>query len=249
MRADIITIFPEYFGPLDVSLLGKARSGGLVDLRVHDLRAWTTDAHRTVDDVPFGGGPGMVMRPEPWGRALDAILADPPEDAPAPGPRLILPTPSGRLFTQEVAARWAAERWLVFGCGRYEGIDARVAEDAAAMMPVEEVSLGDYVLAGGEVAVLVMLEAVTRLLPGVVGNPASVTDDSFAPDRRAGALEGPVYTRPACWRGREVPAVLRSGNHQAIAQWRAGQARRRTAQRRPDLLGPEIPRPDGGMAK
>lgn len=254
MRVDIITIFPEYFGPLDVSLLGKARQTGLVDITVRDLRVFTSDVHRTVDDVPFGGGPGMVMRPEPWGAALDAVL-----DAvlhagcsgsatPAP-PRLVLPTPSGRPFNQAVAARWSAEPWLVFGCGRYEGIDERVAQDAADRMPVEAVSLGDYVLAGGEVAVLAMLEAVTRLLPGVVGNPESVADDSFAPAGMADLVEGPVYTRPAVWRGRAVPDVLRSGNHQAIARWRAEQARRRTEQRRPELLGRESPPSGPGVAK
>lgn len=233
MRVDIITIFPEYFGPLEVSLLGRARRRGLVDIEVHDLRSWTSDAHRTVDDVAFGGGPGMVMRPQPWGDALDALLAHPPGDG--RGPRLILPTPSGRPFHQALAARWAKEDWLIFGCGRYEGIDARVAEHAAERMAVEEVSVGDYVLAGGEVAVLAMLEAVTRLLPGVVGNPESVADDSFGADGSAGWLEGPVYTRPAVWRGRAVPDVLRSGNHQAIARWRAEQGARRTAQRRPEL--------------
>lgn len=234
MRIDIITIFPAYFGPLDVSLLGRARQRGLVDIEVHDLRSWTSDVHHTVDDVPFGGGPGMVMRPEPWGEALDALLAGEPRRR-AERPRLILPTPSGRTFDQALASRWAAERWLIFGCGRYEGIDARVAEDAADRMPVEEVSVGDYVLAGGEAAVLVMLEAVTRLLPGVVGNPASVAEDSFGADGQAGYLEGPVYTRPAQWRGRAVPEVLRSGNHLAIARWRADQAARRTAQRRPEF--------------
>lgn len=254
MRVDIITIFPEYFGPLDVSLLGKARQTGLVDITVRDLRVFTSDVHRTVDDVPFGGGPGMVMRPEPWGAALDAVLdavlhagwSGPATPAP---PRLVLPTPSGRPFNQAVAARWSAEPWLVFGCGRYEGIDERVAQDAADRMPVEAVSLGDYVLAGGEVAVLAMLEAVTRLLPGVVGNPESVADDSFAPDGMAELIEGPVYTRPAVWRGRAVPDVLRSGNHQAIARWRAEQARRRTEQRRPELLGRESPPSGPGVAK
>jgi tRNA (guanine37-N1)-methyltransferase len=245
MRVDIITIFPEYFSPLDVSLLGKARRRGLVDIQIHDLRAWTTDVHRTVDDTPFGGGPGMVMRPEPWGEALDALAA---RSAPHQ-PRLIVPTPSGRPFTQTLAMRWSAEPWLIFGCGRYEGIDARVAQEAAAQMEVEEVSVGDYVLAGGEVAVLVVLEAVIRLLPGVVGNAESITEDSFSVGEMAGLLEGPVYTRPAVWRGRAVPDVLRSGNHQAIARWRAEQARRRTAERRPELLGQELPPASAGMAE
>ncbi|MEP6462814.1 MAG: tRNA (guanosine(37)-N1)-methyltransferase TrmD [Frankiaceae bacterium] len=246
MRVDVITIFPEYFGPLDVSLLGKARRRGLVDITVHDLRTWTSDVHRTVDDVPFGGGPGMVMRPEPWGLALDAVLATGP---PAAVPRLILPTPSGRPFTQEFAGQWAAEPWLIFGCGRYEGIDARVAQYARGRMAVDEVSLGDYVLAGGEVAVLVFLEALTRLLPDVVGNPESISDDSFAPGGMARLVEGPVYTRPAQWRGLPVPEVLRSGNHAAIAHWRAEQSRRLTAERRPDLGGPDVPPARDGMAE
>jgi tRNA (guanine37-N1)-methyltransferase len=230
MRIDVITIFPDYLAPLGMSLLGKARERGLVDVRVHDLRAWTGDVHRTVDDAPYGGGPGMVMSPEPWGRALDAVV---PQGA-EPSPLLVVPTPAGRLFTQATAEAWAVEPWLVVACGRYEGIDARVGEDAARRMRVAEVSIGDYVLAGGEVAALVIAEAVTRLLPGVVGNPESVTDDSHA----AGLLEGPAYTRPASWRDLDVPAPLLSGDHGAIARWRADQARRRTAERRPDLLDP-----------
>ncbi|GLY72620.1 tRNA (guanosine(37)-N1)-methyltransferase TrmD [Actinoallomurus iriomotensis] len=230
MRLDIITIFPDYFAPLGVSLLGKARQRGDVDVHVHDLRGWAHDRHRTVDDTPYGGGPGMVMKPEPWGEALDAI-------APAGStPRLVVPTPSGRPFTQETAVAYAAEPWLVFACGRYEGIDARVIEDARSRMPVDEVSIGDYVLAGGESAVLVIVEAVTRLLPGVLGNADSVSDDSFAPGRMAALLEGPVYTKPPTWRGREVPPVLMSGNHGAIARWRRDQALRRTAATRPDLI-------------
>lgn len=230
---DVVTIFPDYLAPLDVSLLGRARERGLVDVRVHDLRQWGAGVHRAVDDAPFGGGPGMVMRPEPWADALDTVVG---LGGPAPRPRLIVPTPSGRLFTQEMATELAEERWLAFACGRYEGIDARVGEAAAETMRVDEVSIGDYVLAGGEVAVLVIAEAVIRLLPGVLGNAESVADDSFAPGGMAGLLEGPVYTRPAVWQGREVPAVLRSGDHAAIARWRAEQARRRTADRRPDLL-------------
>ncbi|GAC1324328.1 MAG: tRNA (guanosine(37)-N1)-methyltransferase TrmD [Mycobacteriales bacterium] len=236
MLIDVITIFPDYFAPLGVSLLGKARERGLLDVRVHDLREWTTDVHRSVDDTPYGGGPGMVMRPEPWAAALSALVA---VGGPAgvPGrPRLILPTPSGRPFTQTLAAELATEPWLVFGCGRYEGIDARVAQFAAERMPVDEISIGDYVLAGGEVATLVVIEAVTRLLPGVVGNEASVADDSFAPGSMAGLVEGPVYTRPARWQGRDVPAVLLSGDHAAIARWRRDEALRRTAGNRPDLL-------------
>ncbi|MCW2945846.1 MAG: tRNA (guanine-N1)-methyltransferase [Actinoallomurus sp.] len=231
MRLDIVTIFPEYFAPLDVSLLGKARQRGDVDVRLHDLRGWAHDRHRTVDDTPYGGGPGMVMKPEPWGEALDAIV---PAEAQA---RLVVPTPSGRPFTQELAVSYAAEPWLVFACGRYEGIDARVIEEARARVPVDEVSIGDYVLAGGESAVLVIVEAVTRLLPGVLGNADSVSDDSFAPGRMESLLEGPVYTKPASWRGRDVPEILMSGNHAAIARWRRDQALRRTAAKRPELIG------------
>jgi tRNA (guanine37-N1)-methyltransferase len=231
MKLDIVTIFPEYFAPLDVSLLGKARQRGDVDAHVHDLRGWAHDRHRTVDDTPYGGGPGMVMKPEPWGEALDAIV---PAGSAA---RLVVPTPSGRPFTQETAVAYAAEPWLVFACGRYEGIDARVIEEARSRMPVDEVSIGDYVLAGGESAVLVMIEAVTRLLPGVLGNADSVSDDSFAPGRMEALLEGPVYTKPSDWRGRPVPPVLMSGDHGAIARWRRDQALRRTAATRPELIG------------
>jgi tRNA (guanine37-N1)-methyltransferase len=232
MRIDVVTIFPDYVaGPLGLSLIGKARERGLLDVRVHDLRAWTDDVHHTVDDTPYGGGPGMVMKPEPWGAALDAILAD----APVP-PVLVVPTPSGRPFTQRRAADLAGEPWLAFACGRYEGIDSRVLDHAGTLMRVEEVSLGDYVLAGGEVAALVVIEAVTRLLPGVVGNEVSLVDDSFADGSMASLLEGPVYTRPPSWRGLDVPEVLASGDHGAIARWRMEQALRRTAGRRPELL-------------
>ena len=231
MRVDIVTIFPRYLAPLDESLLGKAKDRGLVDVAVHDLRQWTDDVHRTVDDSPYGGGPGMVMRPEPWGRALDAL-------APAGGvpPRLVVPTPSGRVFSQPLAQQLAAEPHLLFACGRYEGIDARVLEHARSRMPVEEVSLGDYVLAGGEAAVLVILETVLRLLPGVLGNAASHQDDSFAPGAMEGLLEGPVYTRPPLWRELPVPGVLLSGDHAAVARWRRERALERTAAVRPDLL-------------
>ena len=223
-RVDVVTIFPEYLTPLRQSLLGRAAERGLVEIAVHDLRRWTDDVHRTVDDAPYGGGPGMVMRPEPWARALEAVRP--------PGTRLVLPTPAGERFTQATAAAWAAEPGLVFACGRYEGIDQRVAEWAADAGPVSEVSLGDYVLAGGESAVLVMVEAVTRLIPGVVGNAESVELDSHAD----GLLEGPSYTRPATWRGHDVPPVLLSGDHAAIARWRRQESLRRTAARRPDLL-------------
>jgi tRNA (guanine37-N1)-methyltransferase len=230
MRLDVVTIFPDYLAPLRQSLLGRAIERGQVELGIHELRQWTDDVHRTVDDAPYGGGPGMVMLPEPWGRALDALA--PPG---GPQPRLIVPTPAGVPFTQATAARLAGEAWLLFACGRYEGIDARVAEYAASRMPVEEISLGDYVLAGGEVAVLVIAEAVGRLLPGVLGNDLSAVDDSFAAGP-AGLLEAPAYTRPASWRGLDVPAVLLSGNHAAIAKWRAERSRELTARRRPDLL-------------
>jgi tRNA (guanine37-N1)-methyltransferase len=222
MRVDVISIFPDYFAPLDLSLIGKARTTGTLDLAVHDLRTWTSDVHRTVDDSPYGGGPGMVMRPEPWSQALDAV---------GPG-TLVVPSPVGKPFTQADAHELAAIDHLIFACGRYEGIDQRVIDDAADRMPVREVSLGDYVLFGGEVAVLVILEAVTRLLPGVLGNSESLTEESHA----AGLLEAPMYTKPASWRGREVPEVLRSGDHGRIARWRRTESLLRTASRRPDLF-------------
>jgi len=285
VRADIITIFPEYFSPLGVSLIGKAAARGDIEFHVHDLRQWTNDVHRTVDDAPYGGGPGMVMKPGPWGDALDVIIPEAGTGtAGEQAPRLVVPTPSGVLFTQDRAAGYAREHHLVFACGRYEGIDARVVAEARSRMPVDEVSIGDYVLAGGEPAVLVMIEAICRLLPGVLGNAHSVSDDSFgagtpgvlkgrshetgaaggvggvspqvsaaggvggreaSPSQAgaatggrgmAGLLEGPVYTRPRVWRGREVPPVLSSGDHAAIARWRRDEALRRTAANRPDLV-------------
>jgi tRNA (guanine37-N1)-methyltransferase len=230
VRVEIITIFPEFFRVLDVSLLGKAIERGLLDVHVHDLRTWTDDVHRTVDDAPYGGGPGMVMRPEPWGRALDEVVGDHPA-------RLVIPTPSGRRFTQADARAWSGEQRLVFAPSRYEGIDARVAEDARRRMPVDEVSIGDYVLAGGEAAVLVIIEAVARLLPGFMGNADSPSEESFSPDAEGlTLLEAPAYTRPASWRGLDVPPVLLSGDHARVAQWRDDQARQRTEQQRPDLL-------------
>lgn len=232
LRLDVITIFPDYLLPLRQSLLGKAIDRGQVDLGVHDLRQWTMDVHHTVDDTPYGGGPGMVMLPEPWGQALDAVA---PVDGPAQ-PRLIVPSPAGRPLTQSLAAELATEPWLAFACGRYEGIDARVVEYAALRMRVDEISIGDYVLAGGEAAVLVIAEAVSRLIPGVLGNARSAVDDSFA-DGPGGLLEAPAYTKPASWRGLDVPPVLLSGNHGEIARWRAEKSRERTAERRPDLLG------------
>ncbi len=240
MLVDVVTIFPDYLAPLGISLLGRAQERGLLEVRVHDLRTWTRDVHRTVDDTPYGGGPGMVMRPEPWGQALDAVTA---AGGPVPVPRLVVPTPSGRPFTQAMAAELAVEPWLAFACGRYEGIDRRVVEDAAQTMQVDEVSLGDYVLAGGEVAVLVVVEAVARLLPGVLGNAESHRDDSFAQGEMEGLLEGPVYTRPPVWRGREVPSILLSGDHGAIARWRQEQSLQRTGQVRPELLTDGPPGP------
>jgi tRNA (guanine37-N1)-methyltransferase len=234
MRIDVVTIFPAYVEPLRLSLVGKAVEGGIVDLRVHDLRTFTHDRHHTVDDTPYGGGPGMVMSPVPWGEALDAVAAS---DA-SRRPTLVIPTPSGAPFTQSTAQEWSAAEWLVFACGRYEGIDSRVAEHYAARddwAGVREVSIGDYVLAGGEAAVLVMVEALVRLVPGVLGNAESVADDSFAPGAMADLLEGPVFTKPPSWRGIEVPEVLLSGHHGSIAQWRHEQARERTRQHRPDL--------------
>ena len=300
MQIDIVTIFPEYFGPLNVSLIGKAANRGDIDVHVHDLRQWAHDVHRTVDDTPFGGGPGMVMKAEVWAEALDEMA---PPDVAEPVPRLVVPTPSGIPFTQARAASYAACPQLVFACGRYEGIDARFIDEARSRMRVDEVSIGDYVLAGGEVAVLVMVEAIGRLLPGVLGNEQSASDDSFggtsaagdasltgggsaaladalsggaapgnvppgAPSPEgppfgrgsgpwfggassrgtapgggaepaasmAGLLEGPVYTRPRVWRGREVPDVLLSGDHAAIARWRRDAALLRTAANRPDLI-------------
>jgi tRNA (guanine37-N1)-methyltransferase len=243
MRIDVVTIFPAYFDVLDLSLLGKARRDGVLDLAVHDLRDFTHDRHRTVDDTPYGGGPGMLMQPEPWGAALDQVrdahdrddpaLDDPALDDPAlDDPVLVVPTPAGEQLTHELAESLAGEPWLVFACGRYEGIDARVAPDAARHYRVREVSLGDYVVNGGEVAALAVIEAVGRLLPGVVGNEGSLTDESHV----AGLLEAPAYTKPSTWRGREVPEVLLSGNHAAIARWRRDASLRRTAQVRPDLI-------------
>nr|WP_296767589.1 tRNA (guanosine(37)-N1)-methyltransferase TrmD [Rhodococcus sp. (in: high G+C Gram-positive bacteria)] len=224
MKLDVITIFPEYLDPLRTALLGRAIDKGLVSLGVHDLRAWTHDVHKAVDDSPYGGGPGMVMKPTVWGDALDDVLTE--------ESLLVVPTPAGVPFTQRTAERWSQERHLVFACGRYEGIDQRVFDDASRRVRVEEVSIGDYVLIGGEAAVLVMSEAVVRLVPGVLGNQQSHQEDSFSD----GMLEGPSYTRPVNWRGLDVPAILLSGDHAKIAAWRLEQSRARTAERRPDLL-------------
>ena len=224
MRIDIVTIFPDFFGVLDISLLGKAREKGIIDLGVHDLRDFTHDRHRTVDDTPYGGGAGMVMKPEPWGEALDSVVTA--ESV------VVFPSPAGERFTQATARELALEPHLVFGCGRYEGIDQRVIDHTRGRARVREISLGDYVLNGGEVAVMAMIEAVGRLVPGVVGNPASLTEESH----EDGLLEYPSYTKPAEWRGLEVPPVLLSGNHGAIAAWRHEQQVERTQRVRPDLL-------------
>lgn len=272
MRLDVVTIFPDYLDPLRHALLGKAIEKGILEVGVHDLRQWATGVHQAVDDSPYGGGPGMVMKPDVWGPALDDVAAgtgpaaraaaldsavphcgqarhdelaglpaessyaDVAPDGEAAGdvakPLLVVPTPAGAPFTQDMARRWSHESHIVFACGRYEGIDQRVVEDAAERYRVEEVSIGDYVLIGGEVAVLVMAEAVVRLVPGVLGNRRSHEEDSFSD----GLLEGPGYTKPREWRGREVPAALLSGNHARIDRWRRDQALLRTQARRPELL-------------
>ncbi len=233
MRIDIVTIFPAFFDVLDVSLIGKARERGILDLHVHDLRDWTHDRHRTVDDTPYGGGAGMVMKPEPWGEALDAVLG--------PDAVLLVPSPAGERFTQLMARELADEQQLVFACGRYEGIDQRVVDHYAERGRVRLVSLGDYVLNGGEVAAMAVIEAVSRLVPGVVGNPDSLVEESH----EDGLLEYPIYTKPQTWRSLDVPPVLLRGNHGAIAEWRRGESLRRTRAHRPDLL-PETVSDDAG---
>ncbi|MFA5606735.1 MAG: tRNA (guanosine(37)-N1)-methyltransferase TrmD [Leucobacter sp.] len=235
MRIDIVTIFPRYFDVLELSLLGKARQRGLMDVHVHDLRDAAHDRHRTVDDTPAGGGAGMVMKPEPWGTALDDILADDSADT---DPLIIFPSPAGEVFDQRTARELAQERHLVFGCGRYEGIDQRVFDEYSERARVRLVSVGDYILNGGEVATLAMIEAVGRLLPGVVGNPESLVEESHESD---GLLEYPSYTKPAVWRDRQVPPVLLSGNHAAVEAWRAEQRIVRTRRVRPDLLARAFP--------
>jgi tRNA (guanine37-N1)-methyltransferase len=222
MRIDAVTIFPEYFAPAQLSLLGKAQNKGLVDLQVHDLRKFTTDNHNTVDDTPYGGGAGMVMLPEIWGAALDPLLISNVD--------LIILTPAGKRFTQPMAETFSKSKHLVFACGRYEGIDDRVRQHyssenfLSAGVRVHEVSIGDYVLGGGEVASLVMIEAITRLIPGVLGNPESLTEESHNTD---GYLEYPNFTKPQEWRGISVPEILLSGNHGEIAKWRELQAKER----------------------
>lgn len=232
MRIDVVSIFPGYFDALELSLLGKAKQRGVIDVRVHELRDHATDKHRTVDDTPSGGGAGMVMKPEPWGAALDSVLATAEDEV---EPLIIFPSPAGEVFTQRMARELAQEPHLVFGCGRYEGIDQRVFEEYAERGRVRLVSIGDYILNGGEVATIAMVEAIARLVPGVVGNPESLVEESH----EDGLLEYPSYTKPAEWRNRAVPPVLLSGNHAAIAAWRTEQSIERTRRVRPDLLTPE----------
>lgn len=229
MRIDVVSIFPDYFAPLQLSLVGKAIDKGLLQVGVHDLRQWTHDRHNTVDDTPYGGGAGMVMKPEPWGECFDALVDE------ARPPILVVPTPSGVPFTQSAAYELSEADHLLFACGRYEGIDRRVFEHAATRMEVREVSLGDYVLNGGEVATLAIVEAVVRLIPGVIGNPESLAEESHS-EGNDGLLEYPVYTKPPTWRGLDVPEVLFSGHHARIAQWRRERSLELTRRRRPDLL-------------
>ncbi|MDU1581013.1 tRNA (guanosine(37)-N1)-methyltransferase TrmD [uncultured Cutibacterium sp.] len=234
MRLDYLTIFPEFFDVLGISLLGKAVDNGIIDIHAHDLRAWTHDRHRTVDDTPCGGGAGMVMKPDPWGEAFDDLLGSDPD----PSVHVVIPTPSGTPFRQDDAAQLSHADRIVFCCGRYEGIDHRVIDYASEYWSVHELSLGDYVLNGGEVAALAMTEAIVRLVPGVLGNPESLSEESYSQNQE-GLLEYPVYTRPVSWRGWDVPEVLMSGHHGNIAQWRREQSRELTRRRRPDLLTDE----------
>ena len=231
MRIDAISIFPEYFKALDISLLGKAREKEIIDLRVHDLRDYTHDKHKTVDDSPYGGGAGMLMKPEPWGAAIDELLEGEAEPADA---TIIFTSPAGEVFNQELAYELADEKRIIFACGRYEGIDQRVVDYAGTRAKVRLISIGDYVLNGGEVAAIAMTEAIVRLIPGVIGNAESLTEESHSGE---GLLEYPSYTKPASWRGLDVPEVLLSGNHAAIAAWRYEQQVERTKRVRPDLLG------------
>ncbi|EYT50246.1 tRNA (guanosine(37)-N1)-methyltransferase TrmD [Brachybacterium muris] len=239
MRIDVLTIFPEYLAPLELSLIGKARRERLLDLHLHHLRDWTHDRHRTVDDTPLGGGAGMVMKPEPWAEAFAAVREQGRAQLGADAqPLIVFPNPAGAPFTQGTAREWSEREWIVFACGRYEGIDERVYEHLADEgYEVALASLGDYVLNGGEVAVLAITEAVVRLVPGVVGNAESLVEESHSD----GLLEYPLYTRPARWTDpagtvREAPEILLSGDHGRIAAWRREQSQLRTQQRRPDLL-------------
>ena len=222
MKITAISIFPEYFAPVRLSLIGKAIDAGLIDFKTVDLRQFTNDNHRTVDDTPYGGGAGMVMKPEPWGEAIDSELMQDEEIS-----DLVILTPGGKTFDQISAAEFSKSEKLIFACGRYEGIDARVADHYRndARVRVHEISIGNYVLNGGEVAALVMIEAITRLLPGVLGNPDSLLEESH---NEIGEVEYPVYTKPSKWRGLEVPEVLTSGNHGQIAKWRSEEAKRRS---------------------
>jgi len=224
MRIDAISIFPQFFDVLDISLLGKAKAQELLEVKIHDLRDFTEDKHRTVDDTPFGGGAGMLMKAEPWGQALDSVMTS--------ETIVIFPSPAGELFKQATAQELSKANHLVFACGRYEGIDQRVVDYAASKARVRLVSLGDYVLNGGEVAAVAMIEAIGRLIPGVIGNAESLAEESHS----EGLLEYPSYTKPASWRGLEVPEVLLSGNHAEIAKWRKAKALERTQQVRPELL-------------
>jgi tRNA (guanine37-N1)-methyltransferase len=226
MKIQAVTIFPEYFSALDISLLGKAQENKVIDFKAVDLREFTHDKHKTVDDSPYGGGAGMLMKPEPWGEALDELLS------PDGSTVLIVPSPAGELFKQATAQELSTKEHLVFACGRYEGIDQRVFDWAKDKAEVRLVSLGDYVLNGGEVAALAMIEAIARLIPGVIGNAESLAEESHSD----GLLEYPSYTKPASWRGLEVPEVLRGGNHAEIAKWRKDQSLERTKAIRPDLL-------------
>jgi tRNA (guanine37-N1)-methyltransferase len=222
VKIDVISIFPEYLAPLSLSLLGKAQSSGIVDIKVHNLRDFTNDNHNTVDDTPYGGGAGMVMLPEVWAHAIDSIIED--------GAEIIILTPAGKRFNQKIAAKFSASTQLIFACGRYEGIDDRIRqyysqpEFQARNIKVHEASIGDYVLGGGEVAAMVMIEAITRLIPGVLGNPDSLAEESHNSE---GYLEYPNFTKPQEWRGISVPEILLSGNHAEIAKWRTQQAEKR----------------------
>jgi len=224
MQIDAISIFPDFFSVLDISLLGKARESGLINFTAHDLRTYTHDRHKTVDDTPYGGGAGMVMKPEPWGEAFDEILVG--------TPTVVFTTPAGKLFNQEIALELSKKKHIVFACGRYEGIDQRVVDHAKTKAEVLELSIGDYVLNGGEVAAVVMIEAICRLIPGVIGNSESLADESH----NDGLLEYPSFTKPQSWRGLEVPEILLSGHHAEIAAWRKEQSLLRTQLNRPDLL-------------
>ena len=224
MRIDAISIFPQFFDVLDISLLGKAKAQDLLEVKIHDLRDFTDDKHRTVDDTPFGGGAGMLMKAEPWGQALDSVVTA--------ETIVIFPFPAGELFKQATAQELSQAKHLVFACGRYEGIDQRVVDYATSKAKVRLISLGDYVLNGGEVAAVAMIEAIARLIPGVIGNADSLTEESHSD----GLLEYPSYTKPSTWRGLEVPEVLLGGNHAEIAKWRKAKALARTQQVRPELL-------------